>query len=119
MRLDTWLWAARFFKSRTLATTACRGGKIRLNDHVAKPAATVAVGDRIAWHDPLRQRQVEVVQLLPSRVGAAIALAAYTDHSEPLPPKELRAALPVRDRGAGRPEKRDRRDLDQLRGYQK
>jgi len=119
MRLDAWLWTTRFWKSRSQATTACRGGRIRLNGRVAKPAAAVAVGDRIAWRDPLRQREVEVVALLPRRVGAPEAALAYLDHSEPIPPKAEQGALPLRDRGAGRPEKRDRRDLDQLRGYQK
>jgi len=119
MRLDTWLWAARFFKSRTLATTVCRAGRVRVNDRVAKPAAALGIGDRVTWRDELRQRDVEVVQLLASRVGAALAADAYIDHSEPLPPKELRGTVPIRDRGAGRPEKRDRRDLDELRGYAK
>jgi len=119
MRVDTWLWAARFFKSRTAATTACRGGKVRLGDHVVKASATVAVGDRLSWRDELRTRDVEVLALPTTRVGAPQAALAYIDHSEPVPPKEFRAALPVRDRGAGRPEKRDRRDMDRLRGYQK
>ncbi|MCL1842080.1 MAG: RNA-binding S4 domain-containing protein [Propionibacteriaceae bacterium] len=119
MRVDTWLWAARFFKSRSMATTACKGGKVRLNGHTAKPAADVKVGDTLEWHDALRAREVEVVQLLTTRVGAPLAVLAYIDRSEPVPPRELRGALPMRDRGAGRPEKRDRRELDHLRGYAK
>ena len=119
MRIDVWLWAVRLFKSRTLATSACRGGKIRLNGRPVKPAAEVRVGDRIEWHDALRARAVEVTALLPRRVGAPEAALAYTDHSDPVPPKEFRAAVPIRDRGAGRPEKRDRRETDRLRGYHK
>ena len=119
MRVDTWLWAARFFKSRTLATTVCRGGKVKINGRVVKPSAQVAVGDRVTWLEPLRARDVEVVALLTTRVAAPQAAASYVDHSEPVPPKELRPALPMRERGAGRPEKRDRRDTDRLRGYQK
>jgi len=119
MRLDTWLWAARFFKSRTLATSECRAGKVKLNDRAAKPAAEVKVGDRITWRDALRTRDVEIAALLTRRVGAPEAALAYVDHSEPIPPKELRGTVPLRDRGAGRPEKRDRRDLDLLRGYAK
>ncbi|MCL2315644.1 MAG: RNA-binding S4 domain-containing protein [Actinomycetia bacterium] len=119
MRVDAWLWCARFFKSRTLATAECRAGKVKLNGRPAKPAAEIKPGDRLAWRDALRARDVEVVELLPRRVGAPEAAKAYLDHSEPIPPKELRGTVPLRDRGAGRPEKRDRRDLDQLRGYQK
>jgi len=119
VRVDTWLWAARFFKSRTLATTVCRGGKVRVNGRVVKPAAQVAVGDRVTWPDALRTRDVEVVTLLPTRVAAPLAVEAYVDHSPPVPPKELQGTVPIRERGAGRPEKRDRRDMDRLRGYQK
>jgi ribosome-associated heat shock protein Hsp15 len=119
MRIDSWLWTTRFFKSRSLATAECRAGKVKLNGKVAKASAEVKPGDTITWHDPLRERDVEVVQLLPRRVGAPEAALAYLDHSAPLPTKAERGALPLRDRGAGRPEKRDRRDLDRLRGYQK
>ncbi len=119
MRVDVWLWAARFFKSRSLATAACRAGKVRLNGRVAKASALVAVGDRLAWRDPWRAREVEVVELLLRRVGAPEAVRAYLDFSPALPTKAEQGALPQRDRGAGRPEKRDRRELDRLRGFQK
>jgi len=119
MRVDTWLWAARLFKSRTLATTVCRGGKVRVNGRVVKPANQVAVGDRVTWAEPLRSRDVEVLALLATRVAAPQAALAYVDHSPPVPPKELLGTIPMRERGAGRPEKRDRRDTDRLRGYQK
>jgi ribosome-associated heat shock protein Hsp15 len=119
VRIDSWLWAARFFKSRSQATAACRAGKVRVRGVVAKASAQVAVGDRITWRDELRNREVEVLVLLPRRVGAPEAALAYADYSDPLPTKAERGAVPVRDRGAGRPEKKDRRDLDQLRGYAK
>ncbi len=119
MRVDSWLWAARFFKSRSQATAACRAGRVRLNGTVAKASALIKPGDKISWRDPLRARQVEVVELLPRRVGAPEAAQAYHDHSEPVPAKAEQGALPVRDRGAGRPEKKERRDLDRLRGFQK
>jgi len=119
MRLDVWLWAARFFKSRSLATTACRAGKVRLNGSIAKASAQVGVGDMVSWRDPLRTREVKVVELLPRRVGAPQAVEAYVDLSPALPTKEERGSVPQRDRGAGRPEKKDRRDLDQLRGFHK
>lgn len=119
MRIDVWLWTTRFFKSRSLATTACRAGKVRLNDSIAKASALVKEGDMVSWHDPLRLRSVRVIQLLPRRVGAPEAALAYTDFSPALPTKEERGAVPQRDRGAGRPEKKDRRELDHLRGFAK
>ncbi|MDR2895925.1 MAG: RNA-binding S4 domain-containing protein [Propionibacteriaceae bacterium] len=119
MRIDAWLWAARFFKSRSLATTACRGGKVRLNGVIAKASAEVKPGDKLTWRDQLRQRQVVVRLLLPRRVGAPEAAEAYLDQSEPIPSRVEQGAVGLRDRGAGRPEKRDRRELDSLRGYKK
>jgi len=117
--LDTWLWTARFFKSRSQATAACRSGKVRLNGAVAKASADVEPGDRVSWRDPLRDREVQVVALLPRRVGAPEAVKAYVDSSPALPSREERGAVPLRDRGTGRPEKKERRDTDRLRGYQK
>jgi len=119
MRLDIWLWAVRFFKSRSLATSACRAGKVRLNTLTAKASSQVKIGDLVSWRDPLRTREVRVEALLPRRVGAPQAVLAYTDLSPALPPKEERGSVPMRDKGTGRPEKRDRRELDHLRGYQK
>ena len=119
MRLDVWLWVVRFFKSRSQATAACRAGKVRLNGVLAKSSALVKPGDTVSWRDPARTREVKVVALLPRRVGAPEAVKAYIDNSEPLPTKEERGSLPVRDRGSGRPEKKERRDLDHLRGFQK
>ncbi len=119
MRIDSWLWTARFFKSRSLATAACRSGKVRLNGNIAKASAEIKSGDKISWRDHVRMREVRVVELLPRRVGAPEAVKAYVDFSAPLPTKEEMGAIPLRDRGAGRPEKKDRRDLDRLRGFQK
>ncbi|MDR0284415.1 MAG: RNA-binding S4 domain-containing protein [Propionibacteriaceae bacterium] len=119
MRIDVWLWVVRFFKSRSLATEACRAGKVRINGTVAKASAQVSGGDKVSWRDPLRVREVQVVTLLPRRVGAPEAAAAYVDFSPPLPTKAEQGTVPLRDRGAGRPEKRDRRETDRLRGYQK
>ncbi len=119
MRVDVWMWAVRLFKSRSLATAACRAGKVRLNDTVAKASSLVKAGDTISWRDPLRARQVQVVELVPRRVGSPEAVKAYRDFSDPLPTKAEAGAVPQRDRGTGRPEKKQRRDLDRLRGFQK
>ncbi|MDR1213136.1 MAG: RNA-binding S4 domain-containing protein [Propionibacteriaceae bacterium] len=119
MRIDSWLWTTRFFKSRSQATQACRAGQVRLNGQVVKAAAEVKPGDRIGWRDQLRPRQVEVVQLLPRRVSPSLAVEAYIDHSPPPPDPAERMAVGLRPRGAGRPEKKDRRDLDRWRGFQR
>ena len=111
-----WLWAVRLFKSRSLAATALRAGRVRLNDVVAKASSSVRPGDRITWREPLRSRDVIVVELVPKRVGAPLAAKAYVDHSPPPPSADERYAVGVRDRGAGRPTKRERREIDRLRG---
>jgi ribosome-associated heat shock protein Hsp15 len=116
MRVDIWLWAVRLFKSRSVAASTLRAGRVRVNGKVAKPATTVAVGDRITWRDPLRERVVVVRELLPKRVGAPIAVKAYLDQSPPVPTRDERAAVGLRERGAGRPTKRERREIDKLRG---
>ncbi|GAA1728582.1 hypothetical protein GCM10009809_25210 [Isoptericola hypogeus] len=116
MRVDVWLWAVRLFKSRSSSAALLRAGRVRVNGVVAKPSTHVAAGDRVTWRDTLRDRDVVVVELLPKRVGAPLAVKAYRDHSPPVPAREERAAVGLRDRGAGRPTKRERREIDRLRG---
>lgn len=114
-RLDVWLWSVRLFKTRSLATDACKGGHIRVNDKPVKPAQQLKVGDRVTWRQPGWVREFEVTQLLTKRVGAPVAVTCYVDHS-PERPAHLSAPVARRDRGAGRPTKKDRRALDRLRG---
>jgi ribosome-associated heat shock protein Hsp15 len=104
----------RVFKTRTAATDACRGGHVRVNGKPAKPATTVQVGDRVEATVGQRLRDLEVVEPLQKRVGAAVATNAFVDHSPPPPPKELDVSVFVRERGAGRPTKRERRALDRV-----
>jgi ribosome-associated heat shock protein Hsp15 len=114
-RVDRWLWAVRVFKTRTEATDACRGGHVKVNDSSAKAATVVRVGDRVSVRSPARRRDVEVARVIDKRVGAPVAAACLVDRTEPAPPGE---PVPfVRDRGAGRPTKRDRRDLDRFRAH--
>jgi len=113
--VDRWLWSVRLYKSRSEATEACRGGHVRINRSVAKPASPVRIGDRIAARAGGRERVVEVVRIIDKRVGAPIAAECYVDHSPPPPPAEMIAPAFVRDRASGRPTKRDRRQLDRLR----
>ncbi len=113
-RVDQWLWAVRVYKTRVDATEACRGGHVRVNGSPAKAAARVRPGDRVAAHVHGRERAFEVLEPITKRVGAARAADCLVDHTPPAPPPG-----PVhfdRDRGTGRPTKRDRRQLDRLRG---
>ena len=116
VRVDSWLWAVRLFKTRSAATEACRGGHVKLNGVSAKASAPVRVGDRVAARVHDRDRVVEVVRLIDKRVGAVVAAGCMVDHSPPPPPRE--SSIPAFERlaGAGRPTKRDRRRLDRLRG---
>lgn len=116
VRLDRWLWSVRLYKTRTLATDACRAGHVRLNGAPAKASAVVHPGDRIEARTGDRTRDLEVVRIVTTRVGAPIAAACLVDHSPPPPPAEARPRpLFTREPGAGRPTKRDRRQLDRFR----
>jgi ribosome-associated heat shock protein Hsp15 len=115
-RVDQWLWAVRLFKTRSQATAACRSGRVRINGQRAKPASPVRVGDRVEARAGDRERVLEVVTVIDKRVGAPIAAGCVVDHSPPPPDRDLDAPLFQRDRGAGRPTKKDRRSLARLRG---
>ncbi len=115
-RIDQWLWAVRVFKSRSLSAAACKGGHVKVNGATAKSARPVRVGDRVEVRDADRHRVLEVVRLIDHRVAAPLAAECFVDHSPPPPPREL-VAPPLfrRDRGTGRPTKKDRRSIDRLR----
>jgi ribosome-associated heat shock protein Hsp15 len=115
VRVDQWLWAVRLFKTRSQATEACRAGHVKVNGNAAKAASPVKPGDRVEARAHGRDRILEVVQVLDKRVGPPVAAAALVDHSPPLPPKEEEPFGFVRERGAGRPTKRERRTLDRFR----
>ena len=115
-RVDRWLWAVRLFKTRSAASDACRAGHVRVNDARVKPAAPVRVGDTVRARVNDRERIVEVVRLIETRVGAPVAAECLIDHSPPEEPRELQVPVAKRERGAGRPSKRDRRQLERTRG---
>jgi len=115
-RVDSWLWGVRVFKSRSQATAAVKAGHVRVNGERAKPATSVKVGDRVVVRGGPAERILVVRKVLVKRVSAALAAEAVLDQSPPPPPRELTVRVAVRDRGAGRPTKRERRDLDRLRG---
>ncbi len=114
-RLDVWLWAVRLTPTRSVATELCRAGRVTLNGGAGKAASPVKVGDRIEARIGDRPRVVEVAKVINKRVGAPVAAECLVDHSPPPPPSD---STPVfrRDRGTGRPTKRDRRQIDRLRG---
>ncbi|HSE02587.1 MAG TPA: RNA-binding S4 domain-containing protein [Methylomirabilota bacterium] len=115
VRVDKWLWAARFFKSRTLAAAACNGGKVDVNGAAAKPSRTVRPGDLLRVSLPRIRRVVRVTALAERRGGASAAAALYEDLTPPPPPRESRwAPSAYRPPGAGRPTKRERRRIDRL-----
>ncbi|WP_150308042.1 RNA-binding S4 domain-containing protein [Planctomonas psychrotolerans] len=116
-RVDSWIWAVRLAKTRSMATAACKAGHVRINDERAKPSQSVKVGDRVRVRIGEVDRQVEVTRLVVKRVGASVAAECLIDHTPPPPPREHVAMAAVRDRGAGRPTKRERRDIERLRGH--
>ncbi|MET9680709.1 RNA-binding S4 domain-containing protein [Streptomyces coeruleorubidus] len=116
VRVDSWIWAVRLVKTRSLGATACRGGHVRVNGERVKPAHAVRVGDEVRLRHDGRERVVVVTRLIRKRVGAPVAAQCYIDNSPPPPPREAVAPAGIRDRGAGRPTKRDRRELERLRG---
>lgn len=115
-RLDSWLWAVRMFKSRSAAQAACRGGHVEVDGDRAKPATTVGIGSTVTARVGERVRILEVTGIILKRVGAPEAQRCYLDHSPPVPPREYVAPPGERERGAGRPTKRERREIDRLRG---
>ena len=113
--MDRWLWSVRAFKTRSMATEACRAGHVAVNRAVTKPATTVRVGDVVTIRIDGRDRILEVARVIDNRVGAPIAAECYVDLSPPPPPRELTAPGLIRDPATGRPTKRDRRLIDKLR----
>ena len=113
-RIDRWLCAVRLVKTRPLATRLCDGGHVLVNGSPAKPSTKVRAGDRVEARIADRERVVEVVRPIESRVGAAVAATCYEDHSPPVVPTEVRPGI-MAVRGEGRPSKRLRRELERLR----
>lgn len=124
VRIDKWLCAIRIFKSRTMATDAVKAGKVKSNGTTLKPSQSIVVGDRIIVTKNGFNFEFEVLKLIDKRVGAPIAQTCYTDHTTA---EELnkyndwfagKRGVESRDRGAGRPTKRERREIDDFKGNQ-
>jgi ribosome-associated heat shock protein Hsp15 len=113
-RVDSWIWSVRLAKNRTAASGACRAGHVKVNGARAKPAQAIRAGDEVRVREDGYERVVVVVRVIVKRVGAPVAVECYIDKSPPRPAREEVAAVAVRDRGAGRPTKRERRSIDKL-----
>jgi len=116
LRVDKWLWAARFFKTRSLAAAACAGGKVDVNDEAAKPARAVRPGDLVKVTVPGGRRIARIVVLSDRRGPGSQARALYEDLTPPTPPRVRESRPAYRPPGAGRPTKRERREIERLRG---
>jgi len=123
VRIDKYLWSIRIFKSRTLATDACKEGKVKLHEENAKPSAMVTVGDIIDVVKDGFKLKYKVIQLIEKRVSPILAKPCYEDLT---PEDEInkykswfigKGGPERRERGAGRPTKRDRREIDEFKDY--
>lgn len=121
VRVDKWIWSVRIFKSRTQATAACKAGKVRIGDSAAKPSSFVKVDDRVFVRKNGFNFEFEVLKIIKKRVGAPIARTCYIDHT---PEEELnkfkswfigKAQSEYREKGAGRPTKKERRVIDEFK----
>jgi ribosome-associated heat shock protein Hsp15 len=115
-RVDSWIWAVRLAKTRSAATAACRAGHVQVNGERAKAAQPVRIGDEVRLRTSDLERTVRVARPVAKRVGAVVAAECLVDLTPPPPPREEVPVTVQRDRGAGRPTKRERRDLEKLRG---
>jgi ribosome-associated heat shock protein Hsp15 len=121
VRIDKWLWAARFFKTRALASRACDLGRIQWNGQASKPARDIRLGDTLRVKNDSGEFTIEVLALSEMRGPAAVAQTLYRETEESRLARERlleeRKVMPrVDDSPQGRPSKRDRREINRFRG---
>lgn len=118
LRIDKYLWCIRIFKTRTLATEACKAGRVKLNGQNVKPSYEVKVGEIFHVSKGIERKQIRVTGLLYNRVDAKKAVAFYDDLTPVEETYGFKSAFYApalkRDRGTGRPTKKDRREIDEL-----
>lgn len=117
MRIDKWLWCIRAYRTRSKAAAACKAGHVHLNGQAIKPASPIRVDDTLVVEYPRLNRTLKVVALLPRRVGAPKAIQHYEDLTpeseyDKLKTQTMAQSLIMRDRGTGRPTKKQRRELE-------
>lgn len=119
VRLDKWLWAARLFKTRSLASEACRGGKVKINGENAKPSREIKAGELIEVQLSGIKKTIEVLQPAKNRVGPKIVVDLLKDHTPVEEYERLdflrQMKTEQRDRGTGRPTKKDRREINRIK----
>ncbi len=121
MRLDKYLWAVRIYKTRSLAADACQNGRVKLVDdgRELKPAHDVKVGERYSVNIDQLHKEIEVLALPPNRVGAPLVQGFMIDRTPEEEYERIRMArqyaFEKRDRGAGRPTKRERREIEEFK----
>jgi ribosome-associated heat shock protein Hsp15 len=122
VRIDKWLWAVRIYKTRTIATDGCKKGNIKINGKSVKPSYMLTVGETLGVHKNGFNLTIKTKGLLAKRVSAVLAVECYDNLT---PESELnkyndwfigKAKPEMREKGAGRPTKRERRDIDDFKG---
>lgn len=115
-RLDKWLWAARIFKTRSIAADACKNGRVMVNDVLVKPSRTVKVGDRVSVRKPPVTYSFRILKTIEQRVGAKLIPEIYENVTDPKQYELLEmsriSGFVDRARGTGRPTKKERRAMD-------
>jgi len=120
VRIDKWLWSVRIYKTRNQATIACRSGKIRIGGNIVKPSFVVKPGEIIEINIPPLKKLIRVLALLDKRVSAKLVENFVSDVTPPEEYQRIRQMHEMnferRERGTGRPTKKERRDIDGLKG---
>lgn len=124
VRVDKWLWSVRIFKSRSMATAACKSGKVRINQKTSKASSLVEIGNLVEVKKNGFDLTFKIKKLISKRVSAVLAQPCYTDLT-PQSEKDKfknwfvgKASGEFRERGVGRPTKRDRRDIEEFKDEQ-
>jgi ribosome-associated heat shock protein Hsp15 len=118
VRLDKWLWSVRLYKSRKMAAEACNTGKVKLEGRVLKASVFVKEGDIYDIHKDALKRKYKVLKIISKRISASMALDCVEDltpEEELLAHKEIMQSVFYRQKGLGRPTKKERRTLDKIR----
>ncbi|MCK9400520.1 MAG: RNA-binding S4 domain-containing protein [Bacteroidales bacterium] len=119
VRVDKWLWAVRVYKTRSLATEACKAGRVRIGGHIVKPSREIRIKDEISIHLGIYTRTVRVIALLHNRVSAALVPGFLEDITPQAEYDKLKVQQEMkpefRPRGVGRPTKKHRRLIDRLK----
>jgi ribosome-associated heat shock protein Hsp15 len=118
IRIDKWLWAVRIYKTRTVAADACASGKIKINGESIKPAYLLKAGEIVSISRQGYKQILKCLKMIEKRVGAPLAAECYEDLTPPEEKDKLKfpaSFYEVRDKGTGRPTKKDRREIEKFK----